>query len=303
MTKINVIQPGTIETPPGDIPFLLLPERNAFQARAARLSALAEGHALADYLRFLAALARAQHESMVLFRRVVVPDARQLELCREHGMPPLGIRGWNRDPVWREALRRILTELQAGALPEATRETIARLKDTDDASLERMAETLLSGENYDTLDRAVIPFIGAALQAYWLHLVTTLGAGTFGRLEIPHLCPACGSAPMISVVRVGASDHGLRYLTCPLCSTQWHAVRIKCVFCDTTKGISYYGIEGGSEAVKAETCETCHGYLKILYTEKDANVDALADDVASVALDVLMAESGLTRNGTNFFLF
>ena len=62
MTKINVIQPGTIEAPPGEIPFLLLPERNVFQARAARLNALAEGHALADYLLFLAALARAQHE-------------------------------------------------------------------------------------------------------------------------------------------------------------------------------------------------------------------------------------------------
>src|SRR2546428_5031139 len=61
MTKINVIQPGTIEAPPGEIPFLLLPERNVFQARSARLSALAEGHALADYVRFLAALAGAQH--------------------------------------------------------------------------------------------------------------------------------------------------------------------------------------------------------------------------------------------------
>ena len=302
MTKINVIQPGTIEAPPGEIPFLLLPERNTFQARAARLSTLAEDHALADYLRFLAALARAQYGSLFLFRHVLLPEAQELERCREHGMPPLGTRGWNRDPVWREALRCILTELEAEALPEGTRATIAWLKDTDDASLERAAETLLAGDNDEQLDRAGIPFIGAALQAYWLHLVTTLAAGAFGRLEIPHLCPACGSAPMVSVVRIGASDHGLRYLTCPLCNTQWHAVRIKCVFCDTTKGIGYYGIEGGSAAVKAESCEACHGYLKILYMDKDPNVDALADDVASIALDVLMAESGITRRGTNFFL-
>ncbi len=303
MTKINVIQPGTIEAPPGEIPFLLLPERNVFEARAARLSAVAEGHALADYLRFLAAVAHAQHEAVSRFRDVLLPETQQLTLCREHGMPPLGTRGWDRDPAWREALHCILTELEAGELPEAARATIARLKDTDDASLERLAEALLAGDNREQLDRAAIPFIGAALQAYWLHLVTTLGAGAFGRLETPHLCPACGSAPMVSVVGAGASDHGLRYLTCPLCNTQWHAVRIKCVFCDTTKGIAYYGIEGGSAAVKAESCDACHGYLKILYMEKDSNVDALADDVASVALDVLMAESGLTRNGMNFFLF
>jgi len=299
MTKINVIQPGTIEAPPGEIPFLLLPERNTFQARAARLSALAEGHALADYLRFLAALARAQHESLSLFRDVLLPEAQELERCREHGMPPLGTRGWNRDPVWREALRFILTELEAGALPEGTHATIGRLKDTDDASLERLAEAIFAGDNHEGLDRAAVPFIGAALQAYWLHLVTVLGAGAFGRLDIPHLCPACGSAPMASVVSSG-SDHGLRYLTCPLCNMRWHAVRIKCVFCDTTKGIGYYGIEGGSAAVKAESCDTCHGYLKILYMEKDPNVEALADDVASMALDVLMAESGITRRGTNF---
>jgi FdhE protein len=303
MTKINVIQPGTIEAPPGDIPFLLLPERNLFQSRAARLRLLADRHALADYLRFLAALASAQHEAVSRFRDVLLPETQQLTLCREHGMPPLGIRGWVRDPVWREALHFLLTELEAGALPEAARATIARLKDTDDASLESLAETLLAGDSHETLDRAAIPFIGAALQAYWLHLVTTLGAGAFGRLETPHLCPACGSAPMVSVVGAGASDHGLRYLTCSLCHMQWHTVRIKCVFCDTTKGIAYYGIEGGSPAVKAESCEACQGYLKILYMEKDPKVDALADDVASVALDILMAESGLTRRGRNFFLF
>ena len=161
----TVIQPGTIEAPAGEIPFLLLPERSAFQARAERLSALAEGHALADYLRFLAALARAQHESLSLFRHVSLPDAQQLERCREHGLPPLGTRAWARDPVWREALRRILTQLEAGALPEAARATIARLKDADDASLERQADALLAGD-YAKLDRAAIPFIGAALQAY-----------------------------------------------------------------------------------------------------------------------------------------
>src|SRR5207245_9948662 len=119
INTITVIHTATIEMPPYDIPFLLLPKRNTFQALSSRLRTLAEGHALADYLRFLAALARAQHESLSLFRRVLLPEAQELERCREHGMPPLGTRGWNRDPVWREALRCILTELEAAALPDA----------------------------------------------------------------------------------------------------------------------------------------------------------------------------------------
>src|SRR6266581_6170635 len=130
MTKINVIQPGTIEAPPSDIPFLLLPERNTFQARAARLSALAEGHALADYLRFLAALASAQHEAMSVFREVPLPGPEEIERCREHGMPTLGTMGWKRDPAWREALRSIVKEVETATLPDATRATIAQLKDT-----------------------------------------------------------------------------------------------------------------------------------------------------------------------------
>lgn len=304
MTKIvNVIQPGTLEAPPDDIQLLLLPERNVFQARAERLSALADGHALAEYLRFLAALARAQHDSMPLFNRITPPDGQELARCREHGLPPLGARGWTRDPVWREALRGILAKLDPGPLPVTARAAVVRLKAMDDASLERLAEALLAGEQETEPDRAAVPFIGAALQAYWVHLVTALGVGAFGRLDVPSLCPACGSPPMASVVGIGAADRGLRYLTCPLCHLQWHAVRIKCVFCDTTKGIAYYGIEGRGEAVKAESCESCNGYLKILYKDKDPNVEALADDVASVALDVLMAESGLSRRGTNFFLY
>src|SRR2546430_5029129 len=127
---------------------------------------------MTDSLRSLAALAGAKHESMSLFRRVRLPEAQELERCREHGMPPLGTRGWDRDPVWREALRCILTELEAGALPDAARATIARLKDTDDASLERMAETLFAGDSDEKLDRAAKPFIGAALQADWVDLVT-----------------------------------------------------------------------------------------------------------------------------------
>ncbi len=98
-------------------------------------------------------------------------------------------------------------------------------------------------------------------------------------------------------------EHRLRYLSCSLCNAEWHVVRIKCAFCDTTKGISYYAIEGGPGTVKAEHCAACKSYLKILYVEKDPDADVVADDIASLGLDILMAESGLGhRGGLNFFL-
>ena len=297
----NIIEPGEIAPPSGELPFLRLPERDLFQTRGARLDSLAAGHALGDYLRFLAALARAQHAALPLVRAVPLPDSETLQRCRAHGMAPLGALVWKRAPVWRAALQHILTTLAPAALPEATRAAIARLQKMEVADLERLADAVLAGD-FSQMDRAAAPFVAAALQAYWLHMATSLGSEAFARLETHSACPVCASAPVASVVRIGGDDHGLRYLTCSLCGAQWHTVRVKCALCESTQGISYYGIEGGSAAIKAENCEACKGYLKILYMDKDPNLEAVADDVASVALDVLMAESGAERAGINFYL-
>ena len=297
----GIIAPGEIAPSSGEPPLLRLPERDLFQTRAARLDSLAAGHALGDYLRFLAALARAQHAALSLVRDVPLPDSETLQRCRAHGMAPLGAQVWKRDPIWREALRHILKVLDPGVLPEATRTTILRLQEMDVAGLERLADAVLAGD-FARIDRAAAPFVAAALQVYWLHMATSLGSEAFTRLETHSACPVCASAPVASVVRIGGDDHGLRYLTCSLCSAQWHTVRVKCALCESTQGISYYGIEGGSAAIKAENCEACKGYLKILYMDKDPNLEAVADDVASVALDVLMAESGAERAGINFYL-
>ena len=300
MTRI--IEPGTLETPAGSLPVIRLAGRDVFRTRAARLRALAEGHALGDYLRFLSALAGAQDEALAVMHHVALPDARLLAQAREHGMPPLAANSLARDPVWRAALASILNSLSTVPMPDASRAVIERLQAADAETLERLADSTVSGDPAK-LDRAAAPFIAAALQVYWLHLVTRLGVEAFAPLPGTHaVCPCCGSAPVASVVRIGGEEQGLRYLTCSLCQSQWHVVRIKCAFCDTTKDISYYEIEGGNAAVKAEQCASCGSYLKILYMEKDPNLDAVADDVASIALDVLMAESGMARGGVNYYL-
>jgi FdhE protein len=79
-------------------------------------------------------------------------------------------------------------------------------------------------------------------------------------------------------------------------------VRVKCSNCESTKGIAYYTIEGDKGAVKAEACEACGSYLKILYLDKDPLLDPTADDLATLALDILMDEAGVQRSGPNLFL-
>ncbi len=297
----SIVQPGEIEPPAGEIPFLHLPERNRiFRARAARLRALAHHHAVQDYLHFIANICDAQQAALTLFPHVPLPSPANLKLCREHGMPPLSVQGWPRHASWQQALRQIADQVRDHATP-TSKEAIARLQQLDGAALEAMACAILSG-NYQNIDLAIAPFVAAALQVYWTHLVTTLEPRAFGRSDITNLCPACASPPVASIVRFGGAEHGLRYLSCSLCGTQWHMVRAKCSNCDATEGIHYYSIEGTSGAVKAECCDQCGAYLKIVYVDKEPQVDPIADDLATLALDLMLDDSGKLRSGPNLFL-
>jgi FdhE protein len=56
---------------------------------------------------------------------------------------------------------------------------------------------------------------------------------------------------------------------------------------------------GIAAARRAEACDECKSYLKIFYQEKDPAVDPVADDLASLALDVLVDERGYGRSGPN----
>ncbi len=56
------------------------------------------------------------------------------------------------------------------------------------------------------------------------------------------------------------------------------------------------------DAAKAEACDRCHTYLKLFYLEQNPRAEPFADDVATLPLDLLMAEAGYARSGVNLFL-
>jgi FdhE protein len=56
-------------------------------------------------------------------------------------------------------------------------------------------------------------------------------------------------------------------------------------------------------AVRAETCDHCHSYRKILYLEKDPSLEPVADDLGTLALDLLLAEEGYARASQNPLLW
>ncbi len=320
----RLLSPEEIAVQAGQqVPFLRLPVRSTvFAEREMRLRQRAVGHPMGDYLGFVAELAHAQQQRLAAHPEVPLPDAEAIESASRLGAPPLPAALWPRDPAWREGFRRILDTMLPRLSGSPAAPQLARLADADDAWLELQAGRLLDGV-MTGLDFAAAPLVAAALQVYWTHLViatndtrSTDRLAPFGRVDDPTACPCCASRPTASVSRIGAAETGYRYLHCSLCNTQWHVVRIKCTHCQGTAGIHYHSLEvpGASapgeaaaarqaqQAVEAETCDRCRHYLKIVHMERDAHVEPVADDLASITLDLLVAEAGFQRHGTNLLL-
>lgn len=296
----TLLQPGEIEAAAGDIPELRLPPADVFLSRARRLEQLAEGHTLGDYLRFVACLARAQQEYLDADPAAELPAPERLAQCREHQMPPLAPAGFGLPDGWRDTARH-LARTVLPSLPATGQAALESVLEKQDAWLDAQALQLLDG-NVQGLDAAVAPIIGAALQTHWTRLARQLEPVQVARPEHPNLCPVCGAHPVSSVVRIGGAANGLRYLHCTLCSSEWHVVRAKCSNCDNTRGIAYYHLEGKDRLVQAESCPACQTYLKVVQQEKDPLADPVADDLATLTLDLLMDEAGFARSGINWYL-
>jgi FdhE protein len=287
------------------IPYLRLPERaSVFADRAARLRDRAAGHAMAGYMEFIALLAEEQHLLLDDMPPMRLPSAAHIGQCNEHGIPPLNCLTHARDQAWCNGLRHLLRSLAERTTGHLS-QVVVKLERSRDELYEAQASKLLSGITFG-LDAATAPLIGAGLQVYFTHLAIALGESAIPRIEIATICPCCGSRPTSSVARIGAKEAGYRFLHCALCNTDWHMVRIKCTHCESTRGISYLVLDDGTpvekNAVKAEVCDECGTYLKICYMDHDPHVDPVADDLASLSLDLLVAETGKIPSGVNFML-
>jgi len=300
MGTTTILEPGQIEAAAGDIPTLLIPPPDHFKTRATRLRQLAKGHSLGDYLQFIARLVEVQHILLKSMPAVPVPDTELLAHCKAYQMPPLAPAGLQRNLAWLMLLEDLVRAMAVDA-PEPARAAMTELLGKENDWLESQADKLLYGQ-FEEVELAYAPFIAAALQVYWTHLAQSLTPQQVAHPEHMNLCPVCGSHPVASVVRIGGNVSGIRYLQCTLCSSEWHVVRAKCSNCDNTKGIVYYNVEGDAGVVRAESCPECQTYLKVVQMDKDPHAEACADDLASLALDLLMGEQGFSRSGINLLM-
>lgn len=281
-------------------------ERFIFEERANRLRQLAPDSTIGGYLLLMAHVADAQHDALAKYKDIPGPAADKISRAQAHGMPPLQATGWPRDPQWLAILADILMHINKQNDVVDTAKNIAQaialdIKEQPEV-IENLADAILARFE-EGVDAARAPFVMAALQVYWSRLAVDFDVKELPVITPFGVCPCCGSLPVSSIVRIGGSREGLRYATCSLCSTESHVVRVTCTHCESTKDIAYHSIQDGSEAIKAESCGACNTYRKIFYQEKDQMVEAVADDLASVELDMLMGEEGFFRVNDNPLLW
>ncbi|KGQ46667.1 formate dehydrogenase accessory protein FdhE [Gallibacterium anatis] len=283
-------------------PLLFANPKNLYQRRAKRLRQLAENSPFKDYLQFTAKIVDVQLR--LLQEQPIAKDPRldkEVLSAEVLASQPLHFKNWKRDAVWQTLLTHLLEECKSFA-DGIIADTIETLEKMSMQQREQIADHLLNSE-FEAVSSDQAIFVWAALNLYWVQLVQQIPHHANAELgEHRHFCPVCGSAPITSVVHFGTTQ-GLRYVHCALCESEWNIVRSKCTNCEQTAHIDYWSLDSEYAAVKAESCDDCHSYLKVLYQDKDPNVEPAADDLATLLLDNEMEEKGYARSGINPLLF
>lgn len=261
------------------------PSPQQFGRRARRLRQLAEDHSLSDYLQFCAQLADVQQT-----------------IVDQHP-----------DPLPLTTLLSQLVQACAPQLNAASHAAAQQLLQHDEAALNTLANALAAGElPADPALLSGLPLLGAAQQ---IHKFTTVNQQSLpAPSEQSSSCPCCGGPAVATLLRANEQGNAVSFGSCALCACEWPLSRIQCLHCGNTKDLQYRSLAsknavrpstGSKEphhtqaAQTLECCDACHGALKQISALKDPDAEAVADDLASLALDVLAAEEGYGRIGFN----
>ena len=284
-----------------EAPFVFLPNPvTLFQSRRKRFAFLAETSELAPYLKFLADLSALQARLAATLPPVTPPSDESMRKASAGAMPPIDRANLIEDAaLWLalDALCEGATELD---MPESARLALAAVTASDDTDRKWLLGNILS----DTVpEESVAPhlFAAAAVQVHLARLAALLDPARLVPVGVG-VCPACGGRPVSSSVTSTPGIDNVRYASCACCATQWNEVRVKCLCCGSTKGISYRSAQTHEATVKAECCRKCSSWVKIFYQMKNPTLDPVADDIGTLGLDILIKDTEFRRAGFNPFL-
>jgi FdhE protein len=158
----------------------------------------------------------------------------------------------------------------------------------DDDHIARAAERV--GASHDSLtvlaQLAAIPLLHAATHA--------LDSGVPAVWQRGY-CPVCGTWPSLVEMRGIERERRLR---CGCCAADWRLPVLRCAFCGEIDHHLLGSLvpEGDAQQRRVETCESCHGYLKVVMTLGALPPLTLAlQDLVTVPLDFVAQERGYER--------
>lgn len=296
-TQFDPIPIGEVAKPP----FVQLPDPlTLFSRRAQRLRSLADRHELRAFLAFIADLSDIQHRLCAVLPHPEPPPAAEIARARQFKMPPLDRSRFSRDAAFDALWESFAAAVGSIAMPQSARLAKERVISADAVTQAAMVAAVLN----DTIPAAALAehaLVAAVAQVHFARLAAQLDPKTLVPVG-DGACPVCGAPPLCSMVVGWSGAQNTRFCACSLCGTLWNYPRVKCTLCGSTEGIAFQEIAGGSGAVKAETCDPCGRYVKILQQHAHRSPDPVADDVATVALDLLLGGSKYRRGGVNPFL-
>lgn len=301
ITPIKSVDDIKREKPFFHSPFFRAPAEDVFEKRAKRFAQLAEQDKSewSAYLALLADISKAQQNLLAgLDAQPFTPtDSTNLILVAADG---------HYVPANFSSLLKSLLEALGDKVPAKVQTAIGDASDDELVQLARYSLGATETELKPALQEAVI-WARAACQVVWTAWAQQLSEDDVPAVKERGHCPCCGTEAVSSIVGDEADVANLRYMHCPTCNSQWNALRAKCTFCEAQSGMALQRIEDDSAAevytgACAETCDECHGYRKLFLTHEQEFADPIADDLASLALDILVGEDGFNRGGRNPFL-
>ena len=111
-------------------------------------------------------------------------------------------------------------------------------------------------------------------------------------------CPFCAT-PVVSLLR--EAGHGARrWNVCGVCLAESPAPRLGCPACGEQRfeALPIYRSDA-TEPARIDACDTCRAYTKTIDLTRDGSACPIADDVASVSLDLWAREQGYHRARPN----
>lgn len=279
-------------------PFFIPPKNNVFAERAVRFDELAaaDESGWRDYLALLANVCRAQDIALNQIDSELPKTFGATRLPESHGdhIPPTFVA----------YLTILINELREKVNPtiQAALNDLATRSNTE---LHDLAKRVLRDEVAEN-EQVFRIWLHAALQCAWTAWASQLRDEDVPSVEERSVCPCCGGEAVASVVLTGGDWQGLRYLHCATCNGRWNALRAKCTFCGDQSAIALQHIEGAESGVlhgaRGENCGKCGSYRKLFLLQNQQYADPVADDLASLAVDILLGSEGVQRGGRNPFL-